>query len=1041
MAAQQLQGEALRQMQALYGQHFPIEVRHYLSQWIESQAWDSIDLDNPQENVKATQLLEGLIQELQKKADHQNTYDRCPMELVRCIRHILYHEQRLVREANNSPSPSGSLVDAMSQKHLQINQTFEELRLITQDSENELKKLQQTQEYFIIQYQENMRLQAQFSQLSQLGPQERMSRETTLQQKKASLEAWLHREAQTLQQYRVDLAEKHQKTLQLLRKQQTTILDDELIQWKRRQQLAGNGGPPEGTLDVLQTWCEKLAEIIWQNRQQIRRAEHLCQQLPIPGPVEEMLSELNGTITDIISALVTSTFIIEKQPPQVLKTQTKFAATVRLLVGGKLNVHMNPPQVKATIISEQQAKALLKNESTRNESSGEILNNCCVMEYHQATGTLSAHFRNMSLKRIKRSDRRGAESVTEEKFTILFESQFSVGGNELVFQVKTLSLPVVVIVHGSQDNNATATVLWDNAFAEPGRVPFAVPDKVQWPQLCEALNMKFKAEVQSSRGLTKENLVFLAQKLFNSTSSHLEDYSSTTVSWSQFNRVNGLGSVQSRPVLVLVGLDGGILTWESLSLRCCAQCLCWVIKVQRLVKGVLIFWGFQQENLPGRNYTFWQWFDGVMEVLKKHLKPHWNDGAILGFVNKQQAHDLLINKPDGTFLLRFSDSEIGGITIAWKFDSSERMFWNLMPFTTRDFSIRSLADRLGDLSYLIYVFPDRPKDEVFSKYYTPVLCESTPAKAVDGYVKPQIKQVVPEFVNASGDSAPGGATYMDQAPSPAVCSQPHYNMYTQNWSSPHRLPPTAPTQCWTPRVILTWKTRWMWQGTWRSCCGAPWTVSGSPTPSRDRQAPGPLPLASVLRGLCCVRVSVPGDSGWALPPGFALCPETQAGVQLFEAQLRLSASASTGPAAPIPPWGCRGRGRQPGLRFAFAVVTKNVHVAFLFSPAAPFPGVHEGRGQRRGSARAPLACAGALLHSGRVPGSHLLLCPQGCRSPSGVPSGAGAARGWQGARAPSEGSRVGRGFGEAKPSAPCLSPCLGGKLWGPGHVIFLSQSK
>uniref|UniRef100_A0A8B9VXZ6 Signal transducer and activator of transcription 5B n=1 Tax=Anas zonorhyncha TaxID=75864 RepID=A0A8B9VXZ6_9AVES len=472
----------------------------------------------------------------------------------------------------------------MSQKHLQINQTFEELRLITQDSENELKKLQQTQEYFIIQYQENMRLQAQFSQLSQLGPQERLSRETTLQQKKASLEAWLHREAQTLQQYRVELAEKHQKTLQLLRKQQTTILDDELIQWKRRQQLAGNGGPPEGTLDVLQTWCEKLAEIIWQNRQQIRRAEHLCQQLPIPGPVEEMLSELNGTITDIISALVTSTFIIEKQPPQVLKTQTKFAATVRLLVGGKLNVHMNPPQVKATIISEQQAKALLKNESTRNESSGEILNNCCVMEYHQATGTLSAHFRNMSLKRIKRSDRRGAESVTEEKFTILFESQFSVGGNELVFQVKvkpptpgklrgtvptlwgwaeamgrprcptspptsapcrcppsrqTLSLPVVVIVHGSQDNNATATVLWDNAFAEPGRVPFAVPDKVQWPQLCEALNMKFKAEVQSSRGLTKENLVFLAQKLFNSTSTHLEDYSSTTVSWSQFNRVRG----------------------------------------------------------------------------------------------------------------------------------------------------------------------------------------------------------------------------------------------------------------------------------------------------------------------------------------------------------------------------------------------------------------------------------------------------------------------------------------------------------------------
>lgn len=58
-----------------------------------------------------------------------------------------------------------------------------------------------------------------------------------------------------------ELAEKHQKTLQLLRKQQTVILDDELIQWKRRQQLAGNGGPPEGSLDVLQSWYGR--EELW----------------------------------------------------------------------------------------------------------------------------------------------------------------------------------------------------------------------------------------------------------------------------------------------------------------------------------------------------------------------------------------------------------------------------------------------------------------------------------------------------------------------------------------------------------------------------------------------------------------------------------------------------------------------------------------------------------------------------------------------------------------------------------------------------------
>uniref|UniRef100_A0A674CZT9 Signal transducer and activator of transcription n=1 Tax=Salmo trutta TaxID=8032 RepID=A0A674CZT9_SALTR len=675
--AQQLQGDALHQMQSLYGQHFPIEVRHYLSQWLEGQLWDVIDLENPQEEFKAKRLLDSLIQELQNKAEHQVGEDGFLLKIK--LGHYASQARMtaalwswLVREASNSSSPVGGMMDSMSQKYQQINQAFEELRLLTQDTENDLRKLQHNQEYFIIQYQESLRIQAQLTSLATLPPADRQLREPTLLSKRATVEAWLTREANTLQKYRLDLAEKHQKSLQLLRKQQTIILDDELIHWKRRQQLAGNGGPPEGGLDILQSWCEKLAETIWQNRQQIRRAEHLRQQLPIPGPIEELLNDLNSTITDIISALVTSTFIIEKQPPQVLKTQTKFVATVRLLVGGKLNVHMNPPQVKATIISEQQAKALLKNENTRNDSSGEILNNNCVMEYHQATGTLSANFRNMSLKRIKRSDRRGAESVTEEKFTILFESQFSVGGNELVFQVKTLSLPVVVIVHGSQDNNATATVLWDNAFAEPGRVPFIVPDKVLWPQLCEALNMKYKAEVQSNRGLSEENLVFLAQKAFSSSSINPDDYRGMTMTWSQFNR----------------------------------------------------------ESLPGRNFTFWQWFDGVMELTKKHLKPHWNDGAILGFVNKQQAQDMLMSKPNGTFLLRFSDSEIGGITIAW------RMVWNLMPYTAKDFSIRSLADRISDLNHLLFLYPDRPKDEVFSKYYTPPL-----SKAVDGYVKPQIKQV------------------------------------------------------------------------------------------------------------------------------------------------------------------------------------------------------------------------------------------------------------------------------------------------------------
>lgn len=51
------------------------------------------------------------------------------------------------------------MLDSMSQKYQQINQAFEELRLLTQETENDLRKLQHTQEYFIIQYQESLRIQ------------------------------------------------------------------------------------------------------------------------------------------------------------------------------------------------------------------------------------------------------------------------------------------------------------------------------------------------------------------------------------------------------------------------------------------------------------------------------------------------------------------------------------------------------------------------------------------------------------------------------------------------------------------------------------------------------------------------------------------------------------------------------------------------------------------------------------------------------------------------------------------------------------------
>lgn len=430
-------------------------------------------------------------------------------------------------------------------------------------------------------------------------------------------------------QLRLTLADKLKDTIARLNSLQSRVLDDELIRWKRDQQLAGNGAPFNSNLDSIQEWCESLAELIWLNRQQIKEAERLKQKLALDPPgVQDILPTLNSQITQLLSSLVTSTFIIEKQPPQVMKTNTRFTSTVRLLVGGKLNVHMTPPQVKVSIISESQANALLKSDkmAKSGEASGEILNNTGTMEYHQATRQLSVSFRNMQLKKIKRAEKKGTESVMDEKFSLLFQSQFSVGGGELVFQVWTLSLPVVVIVHGNQEPHAWATVTWDNAFAEPGRVPFAVPDKVPWAQVAEALNVKFRSA--TGRSLTDDNLRFLAEKAFR-------------------GGIGCIGGVQSGNPNAPVPSVGPNAPEQDYS-------------------NLLLSWAqFCKEPLPERNFTFWEWFYAVMKLTREHLRGPWIDGYILGFVRKKQAEEMLASYASGTFLMRFSDSELGGVTIAW----------------------------------------------------------------------------------------------------------------------------------------------------------------------------------------------------------------------------------------------------------------------------------------------------------------------------------------------------------------------------------------
>lgn len=94
---------------------------------------------------------------------------------------------------------------------------------------------------------------------------------------------------------------------------------------------------------------------------------------------------------------------------------------------------MNKPKVKVFIISESEAKDL-KN-GMRQSLDDNLLNNTGTMEYNEKTRHLSITLQNMQLKKIKRSEKKGTESVMDEKFALLFKSDIDVGQSDFISSV------------------------------------------------------------------------------------------------------------------------------------------------------------------------------------------------------------------------------------------------------------------------------------------------------------------------------------------------------------------------------------------------------------------------------------------------------------------------------------------------------------------------------------------------------------------------------------------------------------------------------
>ncbi|MBN3321273.1 STA5B protein, partial [Atractosteus spatula] len=601
----------------LYPSSFPIDVRHYLASWIEEQRWEEFDLEDPSGEPAALDLLEKITAYLTSLAQHNpdvvekmrlqqvvrnmSAFRSQPLQLVATVQDILKKERALLNQNPQCPPaasslPGGAPVSASAAQgskgalREERRRELDQLVVRVLDIQKCRQKIHQLQEELNWDRQNCESMQAQVQQNKKSGSDPKLAESCTnlqnrIQQLEFNCQGLAKQRLQFLQEGVSSLDQCQAHLLLWLRA------------WRREQHLATIGAPFDDNLAPLQTWCEQLLGVNMQLSQEVIIASRDS------GP--EPFRELQERLSLLLKTLIQSSMLVDKQPHQVIKTQSKFSTTVRYLLGEKVSSG-KPAVVKAQIITEAQARNLGQPGSLLQENVGELINNSAILDHNASTKSTCATFRNMSIKKIKRADRKGSESVTEEKFALLFSCEISITGCDTPYSVQVISLPIVVIVHGSQDNNALATIIWDCAFSEPDRVPFVVPERVPWKQMCMTLNSKFMSEVQTQRGLDSYNLHFLAQKIFDKHDIN-GDFSNQLVSWAQFNK----------------------------------------------------------EVLPGRAFTFWQWFDGVMELTKKHLKSYWSDGLIFGFIGKQHLHLILQDRPNGTFLLRFSDSEIGGITIAY----------------------------------------------------------------------------------------------------------------------------------------------------------------------------------------------------------------------------------------------------------------------------------------------------------------------------------------------------------------------------------------
>ncbi|XP_056614901.1 signal transducer and activator of transcription 1a [Triplophysa dalaica] len=693
---QQLDAKYLEQVDQLYDDNFPMAIRQYLSSWIESHDWDHVA------NVENESLATVRFHDLLTQLDHQHS--RFAMEKDFLNQHNIRKIKRNLQTLFQDNPVSMAMI---------ISRNLSEERKILASAQMSEKHAESSHNDIIVEKHREMDGKVKDIKLKVQGTEQIIKnledlqdeydfKNKTLQSREelngTILKEDLNRERLNirsmfikLNEMRISVITQMSELLNVLDQVVFELISNELADWKRRQQMSCIGGITNVCLDQLQNWFTSVGESQLQLRQQLKKLLELEQKLTYDNdPITHSKATLEDRIMSNLKSLITNSLVVERQPCMPTQLQRPLVLKTGVLFTVKIRLLVKLQEFNHTVrVKVQFDKDIV--EKRKGYRMFNILGTAMkVMNMEESNG-MAAEFRHLQLKERKVTGNRTSEGpliVSEELHCITFEAELCWSG--MVMNFESASLPLVVISNVSQLPSGWASIMWYNMqTSEPKNLSFFVsPPPSTWGHLAEVLSWQFSSITK--RGLNPDQLSMLGAKLLGPKS--------------------------------VMDLEAQI-PWN----RFC-------------------------KSGSEKNFTFWLWIEGILDLIKRHLLSLWDDGCIIGFVTKDCTKAVLHDKAPGTFLLRFSESNRdGAITFSWvEHDTNEEpQVRSVEPYTKKELSAVSLPDIIRNYRVMAadnvpenplrFLYPNIPKDDAFRKYYSKPTDKQEPMdvdkKLDEGYIK------------------------------------------------------------------------------------------------------------------------------------------------------------------------------------------------------------------------------------------------------------------------------------------------------------------